>query len=737
MATIMLTAVGTAIAGPIGGIFGAIAGQAADQFLFAPRRQVGPRLGDLAVQGSSYGQPLPRIHGRMRVAGQVIWATDLIEDRHKSGGGKGRPKTVSYTYSASLAVALSARPIRAVHRIWADGRLIRENGRWSVPVAARIYRGDETQRPDPLIASAEGMAAAPAYRGLAYIVLEDLELSEFGNRIPMLTFEVEADAGPTGPGPVSEDLAGDLLTAAGFGTDMDGFAVSGAGTVRAVLESFDRTERISLPDDGRDLRLVAVSPSTEPIDIAAPALGARPADAAEARRSEISASARDRLPEAVTIAYFDVARDYQLGLQRARRGGAGTRDERIELPAALDAGVAKMLAERSLADRWARGTTARLSLPLDHLMLRPGDQLRLPDSADRWLIRGWSYENGVVAVETERVGPPAPPPAPGDAGRSMAQSVAAQGETILHAFELPAMTDATPATPRVWAAAAGTEAGWRGAALSRSFDGGMSWQAEGRLYPGLALGVVTSPPLPGSTALRGAQNIIDVLLANDTMALEGADDDLLHSGANLALVGDELIQFGAAVPIGPRHYRLSHLLRGRWGSEAAVAGHAAGERFVLLEPDLMVPIEIPIERVGGAVGLRAGMAGEAIDEGVSLAHPVDATALRPPSPVFLSAVPQDDGAIRLRWIRRSRQGWAWLDGVDAPLGEAEERYRLVIELNGHAVRSVETAAPEWLYTPAMQVADHGGPVSALTMRVTQLSLLVGPGAAASRNFILA
>ena len=40
----------------------------------------GPRLGDLAVQTSSYGSAIPRIYGRMRVAGTVIWATDLKEE---------------------------------------------------------------------------------------------------------------------------------------------------------------------------------------------------------------------------------------------------------------------------------------------------------------------------------------------------------------------------------------------------------------------------------------------------------------------------------------------------------------------------------------------------------------------------------------------------------------------------------------------------------------------------------
>src|SRR3546814_7587997 len=32
----------------------------------------------------------------------------------------------------------------------------------------------------------------------------------------------------------------------------------------------------------------------------------------------------------------------------------------------------------------------------------------------------------------------------------------------------------------------------------------------------------------------------------------------------------------------------------------------------------------------------------------------------------------------VRWIRRSRAGWRWLDGVDVPLAEEREAYRLTL-----------------------------------------------------------
>jgi hypothetical protein len=105
MATLVLTAVGSAIGGPLGGAIGGAIGRQIDAEIFAPPARQGSRLKELAVQTSSYGTQIPAILGVMRVAGTVIWSTDLIEERTKSGGGKGRPSTVNYSYRRPIEPA--------------------------------------------------------------------------------------------------------------------------------------------------------------------------------------------------------------------------------------------------------------------------------------------------------------------------------------------------------------------------------------------------------------------------------------------------------------------------------------------------------------------------------------------------------------------------------------------------------------------------------------------------------
>jgi len=192
-------AVGCAVFGPAGAIAGrlagAIGGNLIDRALFggSERNVEGPRLADLDVMASTEGAPIPRVYGRARLAGQVIWATQLEEvvstQSDTDSGGKGSPhattNTTVYSYFANFAVGLAEGPIGRVARIWADGKPLDLVG-----VNFRVYTGSETQDADPLIVAREGAGNAPAYRGLAYIVFERLPLADFGNRIPQLSFEI-------------------------------------------------------------------------------------------------------------------------------------------------------------------------------------------------------------------------------------------------------------------------------------------------------------------------------------------------------------------------------------------------------------------------------------------------------------------------------------------------------------------------------------------------------------------
>jgi hypothetical protein len=49
------------------------------------------RVDRFRLTGASEGAAIAQLYGRMRIAGQVIWATDFVETTTVSGGGKGGP----------------------------------------------------------------------------------------------------------------------------------------------------------------------------------------------------------------------------------------------------------------------------------------------------------------------------------------------------------------------------------------------------------------------------------------------------------------------------------------------------------------------------------------------------------------------------------------------------------------------------------------------------------------------
>jgi len=211
MATIVLSAVGAAAGASIGGgvlglssvvigrAVGATIGQVIDQRIFGPSLggsdpvETG-RIDRFRLSGASEGAALVKSFGRVRVGGQVIWSSPFIENvttsSQSTGGGKGGSRSNSvevreYNYTISVAVALGVGRLARLGRIWADGNELETDG-----LNIRFYDGSDDQLPDAKIEAEMGADDAPAYRGTAYVVFEDLPLGPFGNRVPQFSFEV-------------------------------------------------------------------------------------------------------------------------------------------------------------------------------------------------------------------------------------------------------------------------------------------------------------------------------------------------------------------------------------------------------------------------------------------------------------------------------------------------------------------------------------------------------------------
>ncbi|MDR3289985.1 MAG: glycoside hydrolase TIM-barrel-like domain-containing protein [Rickettsiales bacterium] len=139
----------------------------------------GNRLSDLQLQTNSYNGVIPVIYGTVRLAGNIIWQTNLleVENNYTQYHGNLQQNITKYEYFINIAIGICNGEC-ILKNIYVDDVLI-DIEKYSY----RFYNGSEGQMPDLLMPNI-------AYRGLCYIVFENFPLAEFNNKIPTFNFEI-------------------------------------------------------------------------------------------------------------------------------------------------------------------------------------------------------------------------------------------------------------------------------------------------------------------------------------------------------------------------------------------------------------------------------------------------------------------------------------------------------------------------------------------------------------------
>ena len=701
MTTLVLGTVGSLIGGPIGGALGAAIGSRIDNELFGPGPRQGPRMQELAVTTSSYGAAIPAHIGSVRTSGTIIWATDLQEDSETSGG-KGKPKTTTYSYSMSFAVLLASAPIDGIGRIWADGNLLRgAAGDLKTGGTLRVHEGRGNQPVDPLLGATLG-TRCPAYRGCAYAVFEDLQLAEFGNRLPALTFEVFNGSGAD----VVPMLASQAGVAAGVDTlltDITGYSNSGH-TVRDNLQLLQAVEPLSV-----DMR--SAEPVIVPILDVGRTLSSDPAvwdegeyGTRDGTRSDRSTAGNGSIDG---LRYYDMERDYLPGLQRRVARSPRDGNALLELPATLSPASARRLVERiSERSETERGRVHYRAPELDP-DIGAGMVVRLADRPGLWRVEAWEWRERGVEYELTRyrttmeraLGDGATP------GRPWLPSDRMPGASFLEAFELPADGRGGSTIGSTFVAVGGRTGRWAGASLFAERGDTLQPVAETPQRSAI-VGTLDSVLDPSRSLLAAPKATFDVTLFDSQATLPSVGLPALAMGASRALVGEEILQFASARPLGSGRWRLEGLLRGRGGTEQeALNPHMEGERFVLLDDR--------IQDVGERLGqtdTRLAAIGTADEEPVRAQIALRGRSTQPLSPVHGSARMNETGGLSLTWVRRARGAWHWRDGIDVPLVEETERYEIGIGPIDAPLVSISTSEPEAQISSAALAVLPGEPL---------------------------
>ncbi len=193
--------IGFAFGGPTGAQIGWMLGSFAWNLLDPPKIE-GPRLQDTKVRGADYGSMRPILYGTARIGGLGMGQgstsdgpNKFTEHKEKSGG-KGGPEITNYRYTLSFANEICEGPIVGVQRRWANGRLLTEAGAESNDDWPYVlYLGDTTQMPDPTMETIYGVGEVNPMRGVAYEVVEEKDVEDFGRSRPNVEYEAYTAAG--------------------------------------------------------------------------------------------------------------------------------------------------------------------------------------------------------------------------------------------------------------------------------------------------------------------------------------------------------------------------------------------------------------------------------------------------------------------------------------------------------------------------------------------------------------
>ena len=539
-------------------------------------------------------------------------------------------------------------------------------------------------------------------------------------------------------------IISDICTRSGLSTSdidvtriagqVDGFIINRQQTMRQTIESLQAAYFFDSVESGDVIKFI---PRGGSIEVAIPE--ANLAVANSKNTSEIFGISRAQeieLPMRVNVVYISRLLNYQSGTQYSQRQVTSSKQiVTIDVPIACTDQTAKAIADITLFTQWMGRTGFQFDLSVQYAQLEPTDVITVTVSNITYRMRILSTK--MVSPIIMQVQAVMDDPSTYDFYTAPASSAnllldtQTVSTTMTHFLDIPAFPgdDATQGVLRI--AADGLSSSWSGSALYRSDDGGANYSLITNMPTSATIGTVVTALPTGSTAVFDDANSVTVSLIGSS-TLQNVTQLAVLNGANAALIGNEIIQFTTATMVTPGQYTLSELLRGRLGTEWAMASHTTGEAFILLDGALT---EQPV--ANNLIGLTRAY--KAVTFGSTLAATTEqdflytGVALKPYSPVQITGVRDGSGNLTLNWIRRTRLGGAWQGGIDVPLNETSEAYSVDI-LNGtNVVRTISgLTTPTANYTAAQQVTDFGSAQSSISVNVYQLSSVVGRGYAGSK-----
>lgn len=435
------------------------------------------------------------------------------------------------------------------------------------------------------------------------------------------------------------------------------------------------------------------------------------------------------LPKKVDVEYLDKVLNYQNNTQHSQREVTTSAEKlKLALPLVMNEFEARRIAEVAMYNSWISRNSFEFSLQKKYAELEPTDVVSIVGDNATYTVRiseVLAGQNGEIKIkgvaEDANIYDFYSEPKNDEADN---QTVAVVQDTRFEILDLPAFPTDDPQKAYIRFAACGYEGDWPGAVIYRSDDGGDNYDSYLDITQPATIGNAIGALPDGSTDYFDETSTVNISLTSGS--LESRTELAVLNGANLALIGEEIIQFKNATLVSENEYQLSGLLRGKLGTEDKVYSHAAGERFVLLD-EAIVKQEVPALLIGLSRKYKAVTINGKLADFTEQDFAYQANGLKPLSPVHVEGERDGSGNLTVSWVRRTRIGGELQDGVDVPLSEVGERYEVDIMDGSNVVRTISSTSPSVSYSSAEQTTDFGSQQPSISVKIYQMSDIVGRG----------
>lgn len=539
---------------------------------------------------------------------------------------------------------------------------------------------------------------------------------------------------------LSRLLAAPDIDVSALTQDVRGYQIGSIGALRNSLTPLQSAWPFDIIPRGYQIKFVPrgqAAVATIPADD----LGAVAGNEKPGVRITAAREMDSQLPRRVQVSYIDANREYDIGAGPGaeRLNTDAVNVQQNDLGIVLTANEAAGIEESLLYMYWLERVELSFVLPPTYAHLEPADVVDVVDTATTYNLRLTNINylpDGRLECQARFNNPAVySPTAVGQEGIYTGQIVALTGASQALLLDIPVLLDGMDA-PGFTVAMVGYLPGWSGGSLIRSDDNGQTWgNLQGFVTPGAVMGSISSAIPAGRTDLKDEANEITVSLQSGS--LSSVTELQLFGGANHFAVGAdgrwEIVGAQSCVQQADGKWKLSSLLRGRFGSEWAMGSSVAGDALVHLDSSRLKFIASNVNAIGQPRKYRAISNGKSIDSASDIDFTYTGENLECLAPVYLNGhIDQVTKDWSCTWQRRTRVGGEWRDYVDASLGEAAELYEVEIWNSTYTTlkRTITSlSSASFAYTAAQQIADFGSKQTTLYLKIFQVSATAGRGQA--------